>query len=113
MSDEPDQGGNARKLSDAEARRILARATEIDAVSAGVSIADLREAAGQAGIASDAFDEALVELRSNAASADPESSKPAPSIRRRLRSMLLETARIAGVVAAILLILMVLVDWLG
>lgn len=114
MSHEPDQGGNARKLTDAEARRILARATEIDAArSGGVSIADLREAAGEAGIEADAFDQAMVELRGHTPAAQAEPPKPAVPIRRRLRRMVFETVKIAAIVVVILSVFVVLVDWIG
>jgi hypothetical protein len=54
-------------LSEDEAHRLLARAVELDARHrASVSVEDLRKAAGEAGIESGAFIQALSELRSGA-----------------------------------------------
>jgi hypothetical protein len=59
----PPDGPDAR-LSEAEARRVLARAAERErAWSAGVPVARLRDAAVEAGISAAAFDAALAEAR--------------------------------------------------
>ena len=64
MKREPGNPGREPKLSEKEAHRLLARAVELDAEQETViSLSDLREAAGEAGIARDAFEQALVEFR--------------------------------------------------
>jgi hypothetical protein len=82
-------------LSDPVASRVLARASELEALRrAGASVAELRSAALEAGISEDAFEEALGEiLRAEAAGA--------PDIRRPTRSRL----RIGAAVAALALVL--------
>jgi hypothetical protein len=77
MRRDGDLGADRRvRLSDAEARRVLARASERDSVldtpspwgvwEAGVPVTRLREAAIEAGISAAAFDAALAELRTDA-----------------------------------------------
>lgn len=71
---ETSHAAGPQRLSDAAARRVLARATEreadwetprgTDAAETGVPVARLREAAIEAGISAAAFDAALAELRS-------------------------------------------------
>jgi hypothetical protein len=72
------QSGNesdAVRLSEDAAAMLLARASQLDAANANhVSIAELRAAARTAGIAPDAFDQALAEFRAASAIATP--SKP-------------------------------------
>lgn len=64
-------------LSQAVAERLLARASELDAVH--TSIAELRAAAAEAGISAQAFDAALAEVQKEI---PPESQPPAPRRRR-------------------------------
>jgi hypothetical protein len=58
----------AERLADSDAERLLARASELDAASAGATVTELREAAAQAGISHRAFDAALAELQGESAS---------------------------------------------
>ena len=61
---ERNQGRDAERLSHEAARRLLERATELEAArGAQVSVAELREAAREAGITPDAFEQALTEFR--------------------------------------------------
>ena len=61
---ERNQGRDAERLSHEAARRLLERATELEAASsAGLSVGELREAAREAGITPDAFEQALTEFR--------------------------------------------------
>jgi hypothetical protein len=77
----------------------LARATQLDAASAGkLSIAELREAARIAGIAPEAFEQALSELHTGDTVADAKRGQ-----RRRRRYW------VAGVVLAAALLLAVLI----
>jgi hypothetical protein len=86
------------RLSEDAAAVLLARATELDAAGAGrVSIAELRQAARDAGIAPEAFEQALSELR--AASAVAAVERPG---RRRWRRYWM-----AGIVLATLLLVFV------
>lgn len=66
------------RLNDAAARRLLERATELDARLASEStVADLRDAARAAGISEEAFQRALAEVREDAQPKPP--AMPAPS----------------------------------
>lgn len=59
-----DDPRDTERLPEDAARRILARASELEAAGSDkVSVAELREAARAAGIAPDAFEQALAELR--------------------------------------------------
>ena len=59
-----DEPRDAERLSAETARRLLARASEFEAARGSeLSIAELRDAAREAGIAPAAFDQALTELR--------------------------------------------------
>jgi hypothetical protein len=79
---ERDQARDAERLPEEAARRVLERASELEAGrSAELSVAELREAAREAGIAPVAFEQALAEYRA----ADPASLvEAAPSPGRRL-----------------------------
>ena len=60
----PEDGTNNTMLSEAEMRRVLARAGELDAVNSfAVSEAELVQVAGEAGISRAAVQQALLELR--------------------------------------------------
>ena len=72
---ERDQSRDNERLPEETARRLLARASELEASRvAELSVAELRDVAGQAGIGPGAFDQALAELRARevAASAAPQ-----------------------------------------
>ena len=61
---ERNQSREAERLPEEAARRLLARATELEAArSADLSVAELREAAREAGITPGAFEQALAEFR--------------------------------------------------
>ena len=76
---EPD----AVRLSEDAAAMLLARASQLDAATANhVSIAELRQAARTAGIAPEAFEQALAEFRSaNAIASLPKQSPKRPWVR--------------------------------
>jgi hypothetical protein len=75
---------DAERLPAETARRLLARASELEAARGSeLSIAELREAAREAGIAPAAFDQALTELRERD-SALHTGSPPSPSGLRRI-----------------------------
>lgn len=60
-----EQAPESERLSEEAARRLLARASELEAAGdTELSVAELREAAREAGIASAAFEQALAERRS-------------------------------------------------
>lgn len=64
MTDRNDRPPISNVLPDAIASRLLARASELDALrNDDVAVADLRAAAAEAGISAPAFDAALAELR--------------------------------------------------
>ena len=111
---ERDRPEEPQTLSDDDARRLLARASEIDsAQSAELPLAELRQASLEAGIAPDAFEQALVELRGSHSVTNSESETTAPTIRRKWRGALLNTAKTVGIVLATLFVLMMLVDLIG
>ncbi len=75
---EPDQARDAERLPEEAARRLLARASELEAArGTELSIAQLREAAHEAGITPGSFEQALAELRARdtVAVAGPASPK--------------------------------------
>ena len=64
MSHDPGNGRDAIRLSDESAQSLLARATQLDSARvSGASVAELRAAAIDAGIAPEAFEQALAESR--------------------------------------------------
>jgi hypothetical protein len=78
------------------AERVLKRASELEAVrSAGTGVAQLREAAAEAGISTASFDAALGEVR------DAEAGLPAPLVRERRRKHV--WTFLAGIAAVLLL----------
>jgi hypothetical protein len=79
---EHNQAGDAERLTEESARRVLQRAGELEAARGSeLSVAELREAAREAGIAPGAFEQALTEFRRTA----PSSVEVAtPEVRRRL-----------------------------
>lgn len=75
---------HSEPLSDAEAERLLGRASELDAVRTAVSsVADLRAAAGEAGISAPAFDAALAELHEDSGGVEREIGRQPPRRSRR------------------------------
>ena len=84
-------------LSEQVAERLLARASELDAVgSTAAKLADLRVAAMEAGISASAFDAALAELQA-AQTQLPEAARNPPPRRSRLWTL---TAAGATLIAA-------------
>ena len=80
---ERDEPRYAERLSAETARRLLARASELEAARGSeLSITELREAAREAGIAPAAFDQALTEFRER--DAMTAGSLPKPSGLSRL-----------------------------
>jgi hypothetical protein len=70
-------------LSEPAADRLLARASELDALrQSGATVAELRAAAVEAGISADAFNAALGEMNTPAAPAPPVNASPARRGRR-------------------------------
>ena len=85
---------DAEVLSDRTAERLLARASELDAVrKAGATVAELRAAAAEAGIANDVFDAALAELRDEAQMPVPVAPR-VPMLQRQRRWALAVTAAV-------------------
>ena len=79
-------------LPDPVATRVLARASELEALRlAGASVAELRAAALEAGISESAFEEALGEIQR-------AEEAGAPDVRRSVRSRVRTRAAIAAVV---------------
>jgi hypothetical protein len=79
-----DQPRDAERLPEEAARRLLARASELEAKrSSELTVAELREAAREAGIAPGAFEQALAELRSRQSVA-LTAGAPVPGLARRL-----------------------------
>jgi hypothetical protein len=88
MADKRDGEMEAVRLPEDAARRLIARATELDArLQTESSIADLRDAARQAGISDEAFQRALDEVRA-------ESAKPvsAPAQQAHVRPRFIKVA---------------------
>ncbi|MEX2281946.1 MAG: hypothetical protein WEE89_05645 [Gemmatimonadota bacterium] len=114
MSAERNQTGDARKLPDEDARRLLTRATEIEsAQSADLSISELREVALEAGITPNAFEQAVVELGPRPTMVAAEPLQPVGKVRSRFLTGLLRTAGTVAIVIATLLVVMVMVDLFG
>ena len=114
MSTERKHTADSRKVPDEEARRLLARAAEIEsAQSTELSLSQLREAALEAGIAPNAFEQAVVEFDTPPAPAVSDLSQPIKKARSRFRTILLDSARTVGIVLATLFVIMVLVDLIG
>jgi hypothetical protein len=87
------------RLNEQVATRLLTRASELDAaIRAGAQIAELRAAAMEAGISTEAFDKAVAELREGQAQV-PAVSVP-PVRRSRLKAI------VAGLVALIVIMLL-------
>jgi hypothetical protein len=82
------------RLAERDARRVLERASELDAArNAAFAVTDLRAAAGEAGISPQAFEQALAELE------EADVSEVAPARARstkRWRALALGTLAVAG-----------------
>jgi hypothetical protein len=79
---ERDQRRDTERLPEEAGRQLLARASELEAKrGAELSVDELRAAAQEAGIAADAFDQALAELRDR----DPGAAAPSKTISTRRR----------------------------
>jgi hypothetical protein len=114
MSTERNHGADSRKVPDDEARRLLARAAEIESAQSNeLSLSQLREAALEAGIAPNAFEQAVVEFERPPGPAVSELSHPVQKARSRFRTILLDSARTVGIVLATLFVIMMLVDLIG
>lgn len=89
------EGDDSVRLDEGAARRLIERATELDArMASQTSVADLREAALAAGISEEAFRRALEEVRG------ADSVASAPAVPRRRRSVVTVTV-IALLIAAV------------
>jgi hypothetical protein len=100
MTEQNDRDLDRVRLPEDAARRLIARATELDArLATESSIADLRDAARQAGISNEAFQRALDEARSGSAhsAAAKRSASLAPHRYVRVAIILL----IVGVLALV------------
>ena len=99
---ERDHTRDAERLTEEAARRLLARASELEAArGAELSVGELREAAREAGITSGAFEEALAEFRGHHSGA-PRSAVAVPTRRRLAR--LWPAALILGALLSVLLL---------
>jgi hypothetical protein len=78
----PDEA-DAERLSDSAAKRLLTRASELDAT--GAAVTDLRAAAAEAGISAHAFDAALAEMRGAEQAGSLDVARPPARRRRRGR----------------------------
>lgn len=77
MTSQSENEPDAVRLSEDAAAMLLARASQLDAANANhVSIAELRTAARTAGIAPDAFEQALAEFRNASAVVTPAEQPP-------------------------------------
>lgn len=86
---------DAEIVPDALTKRVLARASELDALRrAGATVAELRAAATEAGISPEAFDAALAEMRAD------QSTQVSPNVRTRSRSKMLLVVALAAALAA-------------
>jgi hypothetical protein len=104
MASDPGDDQDSVRLSDDSAAVLLKRATQLDAASASkVSIAELRAAARDAGIAPEAFEQALAEFRAAGATMEAK-----PAARRRGPRYWL-----AGVVVTALLLAYMLLRLVG
>lgn len=78
MTGDRDHVGDADALNDEAVRRLLTRASELEGARATqLSVAELREIAGEAGIAPSAFEQALAEFRNRPLEAETEARSPA------------------------------------
>ena len=98
---DPRRSGREKEyLSDPVATRVLARASELEALRrAGASVAELRAAAVEAGISEDAFEEALAEIRRAESAGVPDAQRS-----RRFRIRITATVAIVVLLVAGLLV---------
>jgi hypothetical protein len=98
---ERNQGRDAERLPAEAARRLLERASELEAARAtDLSVAELREAAREAGITLDAFEQALAEYRGT----DPSSPGVAALAPRRLMARFWPAALVLATVLSLVVI---------
>ena len=103
------RGGQTDVLNEDAVRRLLARASELEAAQATqLSIAELREVAKEAGIAPSALEEALVEFRNRSQYANTEARNPETKGLGRLKAAALGALITFGVLGAALLALLLL-----
>ena len=94
---------DAERLPEEAARRLLQRASELEAArSAQVSVAELREAAREAGITPGAFEQALAEFRGTDPLVAPVSAR-----RRRLARLWPAAVVLAGLLSLLVLRMLV------
>ena len=96
----PDRS-HAELLADRDAARLLARASELDAMSAGATVTELRAAAAEAGISDRAFDAALAEMQGEA-ELQPLAANVAPRGRRPARVLVAGAAMLVALAALVL-----------
>ena len=95
-----DQSRDAERLPEEAARRLLTRASELEASRvAELSVAELREAAREAGIAPASFEQALAELRGR----DLSAAAPSPPTRLRRLTRLWPVAVILVILSFVFL----------
>jgi hypothetical protein len=103
---ERNQVRDAERLPEEAARRLLQRASELEAArNTSLSVAELREAASEAGITAAAFDQALAELQASQAS-----SAVVPTTRRRRLAPLAVTALTVMGLLSMLLVLRLMIS---
>lgn len=92
------------RLSEADAQKVLARASELQAQGAGtLSVTQLREIATEMSIPDSAFDQAMLEFRRTTLQAPiAAAATPAREPRRGPHPVLLATAALGTTVAALL-----------
>lgn len=105
MSPERDQPDDAERLPEEAVRRLLARASELEAArTAELSVAELRDVAREAGIAPSALEQAIAELRGRPV-ADTATGM-VPSRRFQLRSLGFGALLTVGFITAALLLVL-------
>jgi hypothetical protein len=108
MTPDRNQYEDTDRLPDEAARRLLVRASELEAIaSAETSLGELREVAREAGIGPAAFEQALAELRGRDTLAVPEPVTIAPKGLARFRTAALAALLTAGFFVAVALLRLV------
>jgi hypothetical protein len=101
---ERNEARDAERLPETAARRLLERASELEAArSAELSVAELREAAREAGITPTAFEQALAEIRATDLSSPATAALAAPRRLARLWPAALVLATLLSVLVLRLL----------
>ena len=105
---ERNQARDAERLPETAARRLLERASELEAArGAELSVAQLREAAREAGITPGAFEQALAEYRETASSPIAAAT---PTSRRRLARLWPAALVLAALLSVLVLRMLVSVS---